>query len=242
MKKLHADWLTDQWIDFEYKKYVLLAYLQHAQRQFSDHKLYPVLAELVEHHRNLIRIQESKTHLKQHFPKKAEKLDWEQLRLSYQEVIEDDETMRELDEIIAYALPQFDARLREGKELYEEVADQLEVRPVGITPMYFREGYIFLEEVYRRHILVYRYAVTIFEQAHETFRAIQWQFLERVQRSLAQTHESLKVSLARRHRQLPNPATFLIALEHPYPFQETFLPIAKRTLMRHLATLEAESE
>lgn len=238
MERLDPAWLTQEWIDFEYKKYLLLAYLQHAKSQFSDRKLYPVLADLVEHHRNLSRIQENKQHLRGQFPRQLSKLDWEKVRLSYQEMVEDSETMKELDAIIDYALPRFDAALREGKDIYEEVSEQLEVQPVGITPMYFREGYIFLEEVYRRHILVYRYAITIFKQAHEKFRAIQWQFIERVQRSLAQTHESLKVSLVRRYRQLPNPATFLIALERPYPFEETFLPIAKRSLLQHIAALE----
>ncbi|MGF1533780.1 MAG: hypothetical protein ACFCUI_08750 [Bernardetiaceae bacterium] len=239
MEKLNLGWLTQEWIDFEYKKYLLLAYLQHARGQFSDQKLYPVLSELVDHHRHLTQIQSNKQHLKVHFPKQAQRLDWQKLQVSYQDLLNDDQMMRELDQIIAYALPQLDAVLQDGKALYEEVSEKIDVQPVGITPIYFREGYIFLEEAYRRHILVYRYAVTIFEQAQETFRAIQWRFVELIQRSLSQTYESLKVSLARRDRQLPNPATFLIVLEQPYPFEETFLPIAKRTLMQHLARLES---
>ncbi|MEM6299962.1 MAG: hypothetical protein AAF740_14835, partial [Bacteroidota bacterium] len=209
--------------------------------EFSDYKLYPTLGELVEHHRNLIQLQKHKDQLSKSFPKEMERIDWKKLRLSYKKLLEDDLTMNELDEIIEYAIPQMDRALQDGKSKYEEVAEQIRLMPVGITPLYFLEGYVFLEEAYRKQILVYRYAVTIFQQAQETFRAIQWKFIESVGRKLSQTHEALKLSLVRRYQQLPNPATFLILLEEPFPFEATYLPIAKRTLMQHLAMLEQQN-
>ena len=36
MKKLEKDWLTRGLIDFEYKKYILLSYLQGVQSYFDD--------------------------------------------------------------------------------------------------------------------------------------------------------------------------------------------------------------
>lgn len=41
MKTLSENWLTDGWIDFEYKKYILLACLQHVGGQFKEVKLDP---------------------------------------------------------------------------------------------------------------------------------------------------------------------------------------------------------
>ena len=46
MATLDKNWLTDGWMDFEYKKYVLLAYLQETAQQFDQKKLYPRLSEL----------------------------------------------------------------------------------------------------------------------------------------------------------------------------------------------------
>ena len=53
MEKLSKDWLTQGLIDFEYKKYLLLAYLQKAKKSFEKVELYPFLADLVFHYRNL---------------------------------------------------------------------------------------------------------------------------------------------------------------------------------------------
>jgi hypothetical protein len=41
MEKLKENWLTEGLIDFEYKKYVLLAYLKSVKESFSRVELYP---------------------------------------------------------------------------------------------------------------------------------------------------------------------------------------------------------
>ena len=50
------------------------------------------------------------------------------------------------------------------------------------------------------------------------------------------TYESIKSDLLRFHRNLPNPAAYVIESEFLLPFDETFLPIAKRALVRALST------
>jgi len=60
MAELKQDWLTDGPIDFEYKKYLLLAYMQHVGQEFDARKLYPKFSELVEHYRNLETLREQK--------------------------------------------------------------------------------------------------------------------------------------------------------------------------------------
>jgi hypothetical protein len=47
MADLNKNWLTEKYIDFEYKKYVLLAWLQEVNNNFQDQKLYPFLAQLI---------------------------------------------------------------------------------------------------------------------------------------------------------------------------------------------------
>ena len=39
MEFLNKNWITENQIDFEYKKYMLLAYLQHVSENFTDKRL-----------------------------------------------------------------------------------------------------------------------------------------------------------------------------------------------------------
>ena len=61
MEQLKVDWLTDGLIDFEYKKYVLLAYLKNVRANFDDKKLYPFMSDMVFHYQNLMTIKSNKS-------------------------------------------------------------------------------------------------------------------------------------------------------------------------------------
>jgi hypothetical protein len=55
MERLKDGWLTEGLIDFEYKKYQLMAYFKHVKESFNRVELYPFLSDLVFHYRNLFR-------------------------------------------------------------------------------------------------------------------------------------------------------------------------------------------
>ena len=50
MKTLSQTWFADGYIDFELKKYTLLAYLQEINRYFCQNKLYPKLTDIIFHY------------------------------------------------------------------------------------------------------------------------------------------------------------------------------------------------
>src|SRR5215475_4990814 len=102
MEKLSKDWLTQGLIDFEYKKYVLMAYLQTVKNSFGKVELYPFLADLVFHYRNLMALKENKTLLRDSFPKELSVEEMKKLELRYREIIEDDTIMVELESIINF--------------------------------------------------------------------------------------------------------------------------------------------
>ena len=114
MEKLSKDWLTQGLIDFEYKKYLLLAYLQTARKSFSKVELYPYLADLVFHYRNLMSVKETKTLIRESFPKEISPEEIKNLELRYRELVEDDAIMNELDAIIEFAIPQIKESLQQG--------------------------------------------------------------------------------------------------------------------------------
>src|ERR1041385_1874 len=103
MRSLSETWFAEGYIDFELKKYTLLAYLQQVNKHFDENKLYPQLADVIFHYNNLVAFRENKKFLQEHFPKKLTGLQLEKLQMLYQQMIEDDELMRELEEIINYS-------------------------------------------------------------------------------------------------------------------------------------------
>jgi hypothetical protein len=68
MKTLSSNWFFEDLLDLEYKKYVLLAYLQDVDKHFTQIKLYPQLNELVNHYRLLKRFMDQKNNLYLDFP------------------------------------------------------------------------------------------------------------------------------------------------------------------------------
>ena len=235
MDTLQQSWLTDGLIDFEYKKYLLLDYLQQVSRSFDEKKLYPRLTELMEHYQHLQMFREKKLTVARDFPKQISRLDFEKLKVEYKQLFEDDELLREIDSIVDFALPEIETRLGLGKELYNEVEDKMEVFPVGILPLHTDEGYFMLSDFLKKLVNVYAYRITVFESATEKFRGIQAQFLFNYRLSVSQTYEAVKYTLIEKYNHLPTPATYAIEFKHSYPLPETMLPVAKRSLVRFIA-------
>ena len=64
---------------------------------------------------------------------------------------------------------------------------------------------------------------------------VQLRYVEAVRTSLVNTFENIKLDLIRRHRQLPNPATYRLETKRTYPMHETLLPIARQLLAQAVA-------
>jgi hypothetical protein len=234
MVDLKHDWLTDGHIDFEYKKYLLLAYLQQAGNEFDAKKLYPKFSELVDHYRNLEVLREQKKIAVNNFPKEISKLDLEKFKIEYRSVVQDDELIKEIDEIVAFAIPEFKTKMSLGKELYEEVEDKVEIFPVGLLPLEVEEGYFMLSDFMRRLINVYHYNITIFEGAMEKYRGIHTTLVSQFEMSITNTYQNIKYELIKGNKQMP--AMYALEFKETYPLAETMLPVAKRVLVRYVTS------
>lgn len=236
MKQLNDNWLTEGWVDFEYKKYLLLAYLQHVSGAFQKVELYPALGDLVRHYRNLTGILEKKENLSDHFPEKLEGIDATSFTLQFRKVIEDDEVMEAIAGIVDFALPKMKQCLEEGKELYDFVERQCELAPVGVMPLYAQEGYFFVSGHHHNDVQIHRYQITVFEHFEEQVRGIHSTLLKTVQRSLGVSFENIKRDLTRAYQDLPNPATFLIRTKMSFPDEPTLIPVARRMLVQYVSS------
>ncbi len=236
MKQLSETWFVEGYIDFELKKYTLLAYLQQINKYFNENKLYPQLADLIFHYNNLVAFRENKKYLQEQFPKKLTLIQMEKLQMLYEQMIEDDELMQELEEIINYAAGKIKSTISNGTEIYEFVETQLNIFPVGLVPLENNEGYFFLAGGNQKITRVYQYSLSIFQTQDEKFRSIKTEYIDNWSRSIVNTYENIKAELIRRKKDFPNPAVYCIETGLGFPVDETLLPIAKRSLVRYIST------
>ncbi|MDE3235433.1 MAG: hypothetical protein KGO81_05710 [Bacteroidota bacterium] len=236
MKTLSQTWFADGYIDFELKKYTLLAYLQEINQYFTENKLYPQLADVIFHYNNLIAFRENKKILQDQFPKKLTGIQLEKLQLLYEAMIEDDELMKELEDIINYAASKMKRTITSGTEIYEFVEHKLNIQPVGIIPLDNNEGYFFLCEGRTKNTWVYQYRLSIFEKHDEKYRGIKTEFVDVWQRNFVNSYENIKAELIRNRNELPNPAVYAVETDMTFPIEETLLPVAKRSLVRYIST------
>lgn len=236
MKTLSNNWLTEGLIDFEYKKYVLLAYLQDVKSKFKEKKLYPVLSDLIFHYQNLLILKENKQMIRSAFPERLTQPDFEKLQMVYEKIVNDDEMMSEIEDIISFSLPEFKAYLTEGKSLYEYFESKMNIAPIGLSPLYPDEGYMFVAEKDSKITRIYEYQISIFQSLRDKYRGIHTRFLESQRRGVANSYENMKVDIIKRYKKLPNPATYLVEVQTTIPLDESLLPIAKRLLVKYVSS------
>jgi len=239
MRTLSETWFADGYIDFELKKYTILAYLQEVNQYFDQNKLYPQLADIIFHYNNLVAFRENKKYLQEQFPKKLTGIQIEKLQVLYEQMIEDDELMQELENIINYSATEIRNAICNGTEIYEFVEEKLVIFPVGIIPLDIHEGYFFLSEGSYSNTRVYRYQLSFFEKHDEKYRSIRTEYIDSWQRSMVNTYENIKAELIKVKRELPNPAVYSIETELKFPVDETLLPVAKRSLVRYISNQAA---
>ncbi|MEP6684200.1 MAG: hypothetical protein ABJA35_13110 [Parafilimonas sp.] len=234
MKSLSETWFADGYIDFELKKYTLLAYLQEVKKYFDEHKLYPQLADVIFHYNNLVSFRENKKFLQEQFPKKLTGIQMQKLQILYEQMMDDNDVMEQLEEIINYASREMKSTISNGTELYETIEDKLKISPVGIIPLEQSEGYFFLSSTLSL-TRVYQYRLSIYEKHDEKFRSMRTEFIDSCYRSIANTFEHIKTELVRNRSQMPNPAVYAIETNISLPVEETLLPVAKRSLVRYIS-------
>jgi hypothetical protein len=231
MEKLDRSWLTEGWLDFEFKKYVLLAYLKACEVRFQEQKLYPQLSDLLQHYRQLEAFAQNLQILQNAFPKDFTGLDMEALKLRFEKRSKDEDYITTLEEIMQFAKSSMQQTIEVGKEVYDTVEPYLEISPLGIVPVYDREGYLMLyQDSYSDvHIYQYHYSTIVF--ASEQHRSLQVKYLYKEEKSIANPFEQIKLNLINRYKELPAPATFLCLSKLHLPVLETLLPMAKRLML-----------
>ncbi len=165
------------------------------------------------------------------FPKRVAGISGPPPRIDYKSELPDDPLLDEVDEIVDFALPRFNATLTEGRQRWDDLAATLTLEPVGLMPLRPDEGYLFVHYATSTDLSIYQYRLTLYDDLAPGGRLVHWQLRERTQRTVGTTFERLKLDLIRRYN-LPNPAAFRLESQRLMPEQETLLPIAQQLLNR----------
>ena len=235
MVQLSETWFVEGNIDFESKKYTILAYLQRVNSHFKENKLYPELADIIFHYNNIISFKNNKKYLQQQFPKRLTGIQIQKLEMLYEELIADNELMAELEDITYYAMSNMKKTIDVGANIYEEVESKMHIEPIGLLPLQPQEGYFFLAQPGYNFTRVYYYYMSIFEKQNDKYRAIKSQFISEWERNIVNTYESIKLTLIKERKNVPTPAVYAIESKAYFPLEETILPVAKRCLVRYLS-------
>jgi hypothetical protein len=236
MENLSETWMIEGNIDFESKKYTLLAYLQKVSSYFSEKKLYPQLSDVIFHYNNLITFKEKKRLLQNRFPRRLTGIQLQRLELIYEEMVMDDELMAEIEQIVQFAVHKIKNTISGGADLYDFVENTLKIVPVGILPLDPDEGYFFLCDGHFSTIRVYQYKMSIIERSNDRYRTLRSHYVDFWHRNFTNTYESIKLDLMRANRPLATPAVYAIETTLAFPVEETLLPVAKRSLVRYIET------
>jgi hypothetical protein len=158
----------------------------------------------------------------------------EKLQFLYEQMVEDTELMRELEEIINYSTTTIKRTIKSGTEIYEFIEHKLVISPIGLVPLDTNEGYFFLSSG-KKNTWVYHYRLSFFEKHDEKYRSIKTAYIDNLRRSMSTTYESIKADLIRHRNELPNPAVYAVEIDLSFPYNETLLPIAKRSLVKYIS-------
>lgn len=237
VRMLSKNWIIENNTDPEYKSYQLLAYLQEVFNSFELRKLYPHLADLVDHHRNLKALKDGTTGLESVFPKELSGINPSDLRLDYKQKIPRENVLEDVMAIVDQSLPLIEQHLKAGTELYEAIEKELHISVVGVLPIHTEEGYILVNNGNEPKTRVFNYNITLIEHFNERFRGIRTGLVGTYKRNISNSLESIKLDLVRTNPGLPNPVALAVETESTYPMAETLMPIVKRSVVRFLSTV-----
>lgn len=232
---LNLDLFTQVYSDFEVRQYKVLSALKKISDHFQYNRIYPHLTNLVELRGMLVDIKKRLEDLRQDFPKRIKKIDFVNKVIEHEVEFVDGSDLDKVEDLIEWALPYIEAKIEEGKTIYEFVNHEIKFEEVGIIPNYTDEGYFFVPDNEASKLMLFQYEISIFKSSQDKYRSLNTQLMKALDKGEAQlSPNTIKLDLIRENKQLPNPATFSFFTDLDFPFDETIFPVVKRKLLKQL--------
>ena len=225
MDKLDRDWLTKDNTDFEYKKYILLDYLQRVNNQFKENKVYPYLSDCIEEFRSLKDLISQKDKLT---PKELTSIDFKNMELIYTTI--EDDIFAETQKLINYALRKLKGTIEEGRKICDKIEKNITFKSVGVITQKRDEGYLILTTT---SSIIYKYKMDSLILEGNSYKMLKTQAITTQNISQFSSHEDIKQEYINDRDNIPM-MTYGGYSKEEIPFENTFLPIVKRILIREI--------
>jgi hypothetical protein len=234
--ELDPEWIYQDPIDFEHKKYKLLAYLQKCDKRFDELKIYPDFVELSLHLANLQSISKEKTMLttkkkfkscddeilfKELIPKKIPKLD--------------DAEQLEIDKTVRYSGEKIYEAFNIAKSIWTIAQDAISVQiKKNKDRLEDGMGYIYFRRRSDEKLLVWEYEIkkeADYELSTKAYLNLIFSgssdektFTDIIEEKSTWNHTEY-------FKDIP---VFEVKSSQEFPFEETFIPMMKRQLMSYV--------
>jgi len=234
--ELDPEWIYQDPIDFEHKKYKLLAYLQKCDKRFDELKIYPDFVELSLHLANLQSISKEKTMLTTN--KKFKSCDDEIL---FKELIPkkipklDDAEQLEIDKTVRYSGEKIYEAFNIAKSIWTIAQDAISVQiKRNKDRLEDGMGYIYFRRRSDEKLLVWEYEIkkeADYELSTKAYLNLIFSgssdektFTDIIEEKSTWNHTEY-------FKDIP---VFEVKSSQEFPFEETFIPMMKRQLMSYV--------
>jgi len=212
---LSEHWLTSNPIDFEYKKYLLLAYEQKMMAEYKKNKVYPYLTDIVD------KLQYVNDFLKSavSFEKSNQSIshvDWIRHELQYESNIHDD-MFDELKLTAIMARNILSPLYLQFKNLYDEIDGSIVISGTKFTIFDKYEGYILLKYDMGRKEKIMKYDIHKILYPEPEFRL-----------------KTYKASMKEYYTERFCKNIFDITMNDKFPMKASSIPVFRRKFLLHV--------
>lgn len=234
--QLDPEWIFQEPIDFEHKKYTLLAYLQKCDKRFDELKIYPDFVELSLHLANLQSISKENTMLtiKKKLTSNDDEILFKDLIAKRPPKLESD-LQKEIDKTVKYSGQKIYEAFEIAKSIWNVAHDSISVHVRrNKTRLEDGRGYIFYRKKFDDQIYVWEYEIRK-EATDDHYSKTFLTFIYSGgtdEKSFTQIIDDNSTwNKTDYYKDVP---VFEVKCDQEFPFEETFIPMMKRALMNYI--------
>jgi len=234
--KLDPEWIYKEPLDFEYKKYTLLAYLQKCDKNFDDLKIYPDFVELSLHLANLQSINKENTMLltKKKFSAPDDEILFKELFPKKPPVL-DEEQQEQVNKTIKYSGQIIYEAFSVEKSIWTIAQDAISVHVKrNKDRLEDGRGYVYFRRKEDDKLFVWEYEIKK-EEPEDYLNKTHLNLIysantdEKTFSQILDDHSTW--NLTDFYREIP---IFEARTTQEFPYEETFIPMMKRALMAYI--------
>lgn len=231
MFRLASNWITEPLIDFEYKSYLLKAYLRDINKNFDQAKLFPYFNDLSNHLQLLQSYETDRIALYNSFRRDLKSINFQNLSMIYENSGEQDFALAQLNDIVEYSIKQLAECKSEGHELLEDIRKNISLFPIGLIPLNKNYGYLLFRRTGK--LRIYSFEFSPIRQLNQNLqqKEIRTHFIGDIPIGLLNSYENVKDKILKENNLFGHPAIYAIESNYDYPQVETLMPIVKNFLI-----------